>query len=94
MKTWKTDSEEISRIKFHSNFDKKTKELKIKAIENPREEQEEHYYNPVYKRLTDLGVKPHLLSKQYMIDMIKTVEKFKSDINQDAIFNGVKWVTD
>ena len=63
----------------------------INHIENPREEQEEHYYNPVYKRLTDLGVKPHLLSKQYMINMIKTVEKFKSDINQDVIFNGVKW---
>ena len=63
----------------------------INHIENPREEQEEHYYNPVYKRLTDLGVKPHLLSKQYMIDMIKTVEKFKSDINQDVIFNGIKW---
>jgi UDP-sulfoquinovose synthase len=63
----------------------------INHIENPREEQEEHYYNPVYKGLTDLGVKPHLLSKQSMIDMIKVVKKFKSDINQDVIFNGVKW---
>ena len=63
----------------------------INHIENPREEQEEHYYNPVYKGLTDLGVKPHLLSKQSMIDMIKIVEKFKGDINQDVIFNGIKW---
>jgi UDP-sulfoquinovose synthase len=63
----------------------------INHIENPREEQEEHYYNPVYKGLTDLGVKPHLLSKQSMIDMIKTVEKFKEGINKSAIFNGMKW---
>tara|TARA_B100001245_G_scaffold203202_1_gene163879 strand:- start:129 stop:293 length:165 start_codon:yes stop_codon:yes gene_type:complete len=45
MKTWKTDTEEISRIKFHSNFDKKTKERKIKAIEKRMEEQEYKAYN-------------------------------------------------
>ena len=45
MKTWKTDMEEISRIKFHSNFDKKTKERKIKAIEKRMEEQEYKAYN-------------------------------------------------
>ena len=66
-------------------------DVTINHINNPREELEEHYYNPIYKKLTDLGVKPHLLSKKYMIDMIKTVEKFKSGINQNAIFNGIKW---
>lgn len=66
-------------------------DVEINHIENPREEKEEHYYNPVYRKLTDLGVKPHFLSKQYMVDMIKTVEKYKNDINQDVIFNGVKW---
>jgi UDP-sulfoquinovose synthase len=63
----------------------------IKHIENPREEQEEHYYNPVYKKLTDLGVKPHLLTKKYMASMIKAVEKYKNNINKDIIFNGIKW---
>ena len=66
-------------------------DVTINHINNPREELEEHYYNPIYKKLSDLGVKPHLLSKKYMVNMIKTVEKFKSGINQDAIFNGVKW---
>ena len=66
-------------------------EVIIKHIENPREEQEEHYYNPVYKKLTDLGVKPHLLTKEYMVSMIKTVEKYKNNINRDVIFNGIKW---
>ena len=43
--TWKTDSEEISRIKFHSNFDNKTKERKIKAIERRMEKQEYMAYD-------------------------------------------------
>ena len=45
MKTWKTDSEEISRIKFHNNFNKKTKERKIKVIERRMEKQEYMAYD-------------------------------------------------
>ena len=45
MKTWKTDMEEISRIKFHSKFGKITKELKIKAIEKRMEKQEYMAYD-------------------------------------------------
>ena len=63
----------------------------IKHIKNPRAEQEEHYYNPVYKGLTDLGVKPHLLTIQSMAEMIKIVKNYKKNINQDVIFKGVKW---
>lgn len=66
-------------------------QVKINHIENPREEQEEHYYNPKYNKLTDLGVKPHLLSTNYMIEMIKVIEKFKPNIIKDVIFNGIKW---
>ena len=65
--------------------------VKIKHIQNPREEQEEHYYNPVYKGLTDLGVKPHLLTIQSMVDMIQIVKSYKENINQNVIFKGVKW---
>ena len=45
MKTWKTDKEEISRIKSNSKLDKKTKELKIKAIEKRMEKQEYMSYD-------------------------------------------------
>ena len=45
MKTWKTDMKEISRIKFHTNFDKKTKERKIKVIERRMEKQEYMAYS-------------------------------------------------
>jgi UDP-sulfoquinovose synthase len=65
--------------------------VKIKHIQNPREEQEDHYYNPVYKGLVDLGVKPHLLTIHSMIDMIKIVKDYKKNINQNTIFNGIKW---
>jgi len=45
MKKWKTDMKEISRIKFHTNFDKKTKERKIKVIERRMEKQEYMAYD-------------------------------------------------
>jgi UDP-sulfoquinovose synthase len=36
-------------------------DVEIKCIENPRKEAEEHYYNPTYQGLKDIGVEPTLL---------------------------------
>jgi UDP-sulfoquinovose synthase len=63
----------------------------INHIENPREEQEDHYYNPAYKGLIDLGVKPHLLTKQMIISMIRVIERHKKNIKKSIIFNNIKW---
>jgi nucleoside-diphosphate-sugar epimerase len=41
---------------------KKAKEIglnaRVKPVENPRIEEEDHYYNPIHKKLFDLGYKP------------------------------------
>lgn len=66
-------------------------DVNIKNIENPRVEQEEHYYNPTYQGLTDLGVKPNYLTKESMKEMFGIVAGFKEQIKQDVIFQGVKW---
>lgn len=66
-------------------------DVEIKNIENPRVEMEEHYYNPSYQGLTELGVKPHLLTKDVMKNMIELVSKYKSNIRKDVILKGVKW---
>ena len=66
-------------------------DVKIDHIENPRREAEEHYYNPAYQGLIDIGVTPHYLTTEVMAAMFKTVEKYKSTIRQDVIFRGVKW---
>lgn len=71
--------------------DKLGYDVKIDHIENPRKEAEEHYYNPSYQGLQDIGVKPHLLSEVVMEKMFKIVEKYKSNIRKDVIFKGVKW---
>ena len=66
-------------------------DVKISNVENPRVEQEEHYYSPSYQGLLEMGVKPHLLTEKSMTEMFKIVEKHKGNIRNDVIFNGVKW---
>ncbi len=66
-------------------------DVQIKNIENPRREAEEHYYNPAYQGLLDLGVKPHYLTDDSMKKMFQVVEYYKENIRKDVIFRGVKW---
>lgn len=66
-------------------------DVKIKSVENPRIEAEEHYYNPTYQGLQDIGVKPHYLTDEVMKDIFEVVGRFKDNIRQDVIFRGVKW---
>ena len=63
----------------------------IDNIENPRVEKEQHYYNPTYQSLQDLGVKPNFLTVESMKPMLKMVESFKSNINSASFMMGVKW---
>lgn len=58
---------------------------------NPRVENEDHYYNPKYQALKDLGFKPSLFNEEIIIKMINEILKYKKNINESAIFNGVKW---
>jgi len=65
--------------------------VKIEHIENPRKEAEEHYYNPKYTGLIELGLKPHFFTDDVLSDMFRVVEKYKDRINKDAIYRGVRW---
>ena len=65
--------------------------VKIKSIENPRVELEEHYYNPTYQGLIELGVRPNYLTKESMKSMFEIVDLHKNNIRKDIIFRGVKW---
>ena len=55
-------------------------DVKINHIENPRKEAEEHYYNPKYTGLIELGLRPHSLTEEVLIGMFEIVE-----------FKGIKW---
>ena len=65
--------------------------VEVKSIDNPRKEAEEHYYNPKYTGLLDLGLKPHFLTEKVLEEMFLTLEPYKESINRDSIFRGVKW---
>ncbi|MCF8084402.1 MAG: NAD-dependent epimerase/dehydratase family protein [Deltaproteobacteria bacterium] len=66
-------------------------DVKIDHIENPRREAEEHYYNPTYQGLIELGVEPHYLTDEVLERMMRVVERYKGNIRRDVIFRGVKW---
>jgi len=66
-------------------------DVQIQHLENPRKEAEEHYYNPTYQGLLDLGVTPHYLTEKELEKMFRVAEQYKSNIRQDVIFRGIKW---
>lgn len=66
-------------------------EVEIQQLENPRKEAEEHYYNPTYQGLQEIGVKPHYLTEEIMASMFDCVSRYKENIRRDIIFKGIKW---
>jgi len=66
-------------------------QVNINFMPNPRVEKEEHYYNPACTGLLDLGLQPHYLTTEILVNMFKLVEKYQGNINREAIFRGVGW---
>jgi UDP-sulfoquinovose synthase len=66
-------------------------DVKIEALDNPRKELEEHYYNPTHTGLLDLGLEPHFLTDETLDEMLQIVLKHKDRIRKEVIFRGIKW---
>lgn len=67
-------------------------EVKINHIPNPRLEAEEHYYNPAHTGLLSLGLQPHYLNRQVIMEMLEIVIKYKNNIDKNLIQPAVRWV--
>jgi len=65
--------------------------VKVEHIENPRVEREEHYYNPTYTGLVELGLKPHLLTDEVVEGFFRVAGQYRGRVNRDAIFRGIRW---
>jgi UDP-sulfoquinovose synthase len=65
--------------------------VEIKSFNNPRIEDEEHYYNPVHTGLFNLGLKPHLLTDDILGKIMEKVIRYKDHIKIHSIFKGVTW---
>lgn len=79
-------AEQVSRVGNSMGID-----VTMNHIENPRKEAEEHYYNPTYQGLQNIGVEPHYLTDNVMAALIETVQHYKTNIRPETIFRGVKW---
>ena len=77
--------------KIHRIGIERQHKVEIDHIDNPRIESEDHYYNPVYQGLVDIGVEPHYLTDEVVNSIFKIVEHHSKNIRKDVIFRGIKW---
>jgi len=66
-------------------------ECTIEHVDNPRVEQEDHYYNPKHIALVDLGLQPRLLSTTLIDQLFDVVERYRDRIAPPAIMPTVSW---
>jgi UDP-sulfoquinovose synthase len=66
-------------------------QVTINRMENPRKEKEEHYYHPAHTGLLELGLQPHLLTMEVLLQMLVYVERHRDRIMTHKIFRGVRW---
>ncbi len=63
----------------------------VSQIENPRIEQEEHYYHASNEGFRKLGLEPHLLTDDVIAEMIQIVGQHADNIDTKAILPKVTW---
>jgi len=65
--------------------------VSTKRIDNPRKEQEEHYYNAKHSGLVEMGLKPHFLTVETLADLMDRVMRYKQDVKRSLIMPRVGW---
>ena len=66
-------------------------DVAIDHLPDPRVEAEEHYYNAKHTRLTDLGLKPHLLSESLVDSLVNIAVKYRDRIDTSLLLPRVNW---
>ncbi|MDB9758764.1 NAD-dependent epimerase/dehydratase family protein [Gammaproteobacteria bacterium] len=65
--------------------------VQVQNISNPRKEMEEHYYNPKYSGLKELGLNPTLMTNEILQEMLAFISDRKDLIRQRRILPRVAW---
>ncbi len=65
--------------------------VKIEPIANPRKEKEEHYYNAAHSGLLELGLKPHFMTDDVLVAMLRRVMAARDRIDPRKIMPRVRW---
>jgi UDP-sulfoquinovose synthase len=66
-------------------------QVEVNHVDNPRVEQEDHYYNATHTKLLDLGLKPHHLSETLIESMFGIIERYRDRIVPDVILPRTRW---
>jgi len=68
-------------------------EVEVRNLENPRQEMEEHYYNPDHQHLFDLGYKPTHDVEAEMRIMLQDLLKYRDRIEakREVLIPDVRW---
>ena len=65
--------------------------VKVEHVDNPRVEEEEHYYNAKHSKLTDLGLEPHLLTNSVMDNMLASVGAYSEHVDPHDFEPRILW---
>lgn len=68
-------------------------DVKIQSITNPRKEAEDHYYNARHSGLIELGLQPHLMTTEVLVDMLRKVQSAQDCIDKKKIMPRVTWTS-
>ena len=66
-------------------------DVKVNNLPNPRQEAEDHYYNPKHSGLLELGLKPHYMTDDVLGQMMEAVLVYRDKIDQRMIMPRVSW---
>jgi UDP-sulfoquinovose synthase len=65
--------------------------VRVQHLPNPRQEEEEHYYQPVNKGLLSLGLRPHYLTSQVLQGMLSLIQRHQRRIRTEHILPRASW---
>jgi UDP-sulfoquinovose synthase len=65
--------------------------VEIEHLDDPRVEQESHYYRAAHTKLLDLGLAPHLLSDGLITSLLALVDRHRGRVDPSAIRPTVDW---
>jgi len=63
----------------------------IDHLPDPRVEAEEHYYNAKHTKLTQLGLKPHLLSESLLDSLVNIALQHRDRVDPALLLPRVNW---
>jgi UDP-sulfoquinovose synthase len=66
-------------------------EVTVDHLPDPRVEAEEHYYNAKHTKLTQLGLKPHLLSESLLDSLVNIALEHRDRVDSALLMPRVNW---